>query len=451
MREALTNEKFDTKVEPSDWRYSAAILGLYKYLDYYGEPGIDFEVSDDAIKFHHADITEDKYLKFVEFYYDDELQHKKLEQLMQLEECSDEQMKLANELMKANSILKKVFGKLKFDGTNQKEILELIYTNRNALIKETFRNKSNMYANYANTGQLLEKGKECCRLWGYYVDGGRKSKAIAYNFDVNTFVAQDDILFDFIPFGFLGDREAFFLNDNYSVKQLIQTNREFEESIKNEVAASEGKSKDARKILFKTIQNASDFVDYDVEVIVKNREKAFYETLHIRKESIDILKKLEVYEPFCFSFKINENYYMNIEKEVMNCILNLVRTDALIELFLKQNSEYLVSLFVEVNRLICGGGEKMKQSMKMAYACAKEVAGKLPENKRESYRQKLTSAIVFKDYDRCCQILLQLSNYADISFEFAYDLFEDFESNKDIAYTFINALTKKKDNNQGDK
>ena len=49
MREALTNEKFDTKVEPSDWRYSAAILGLYKYLDYYGEPGIDFEVSDDAI------------------------------------------------------------------------------------------------------------------------------------------------------------------------------------------------------------------------------------------------------------------------------------------------------------------------------------------------------------------------------------------------------------------
>ena len=204
---------------------------------------------------------------------------------------------------------------------------------------------------------------------------------------MNTFVAQDDILFDFIPFGFLGDRETFFLNDNYSVKQLIQTNREFEESIKNEVAASEGKSKDARKILFKTIQNASDFVDYDVEVIVKNREKAFYETLHIRKESIDILKKLEVYEPFCFSFKINENYYMNIEKEVMNCILNLVRTDALIELFLKQNSEYLVSLFVEVNRLICGGGEKMKQSMKMAYACAKEVAGKLPENKRESYRQ----------------------------------------------------------------
>ena len=87
----------------------------------------------------------------------------------------------------------------------------------------------------------------------------------------------------------------------------------------------------------------------------------------------------------------------------------------------------------------------MRQSMKVAYACAKEVAKKLPENKRESYRQKLTSAIVFKDYDRCCQILLQLSNYSDVSFDFAFDLFENFEENKDIAYTFINALTKKKE------
>ena len=89
----------------------------------------------------------------------------------------------------------------------------------------------------------------------------------------------------------------------------------------------------------------------------------------------------------------------------------------------------------------------MKQTMKKAYACAKEVAKKLPENKRESYKQKLTSAIVFKDYDRYCQILLQLSNYADMPFDFAYSLFEDFEENKDIAYTFVNALTKKKEEN----
>ena len=46
---------------------------------------------------------------------------------------------------------------------------------------------------------------------------------------------------------------------------------------------------------------------------------------------------------------------------------------------------------------------------------SKAVVEKIPENKLTSYRQKLTSAIVFKDYDRFCDILLQLSNYSDVS------------------------------------
>lgn len=445
MKEYLENEKFDTAITPSDWRYSAAIVGLYKFFNYFGEQGIDFEVSDDEFKFNHADITDEKYFEFVEFYYDSELHHKKLERMLHQEEFSDEQIKLANDLMRGNSILKKVFGKFKFDGTNHAEILNLIEANREKLIKETYRNKANMYANFANTGQLLEEGKSCCRLWGYYVDGGRKSKAIAYNFDVNTFVSQDDLVFDFIPFAFLGDYESFFINNNYSVEQLIQINREFEEYVKNAVSISEGKNKDIRKALFKSIQTVTDFIWLDVEVIVKNRDNSFFETLYIRKESIDILRELNVYEPFCFSLKVNDNFYINIQKEVTDCIINLIRTDELIELFLKQNSEFLVSLLIKINMLICGGEERMKQSMKVAYGCARKVAETLPDNKRESYRQKLISAIIFKDYDRCCQVMLQLSNYADMPFDFAYDLFEDFEKNKDVAYTFINALTKKKE------
>ena len=51
---------------------------------------------------------------------------------------------------------------------------------------------------------------------------------------------------------------------------------------------------------------------------------------------------------------------------------------------------------------------------------------------------------MFKDYDRYCQVLLQLSNYSGVAFDFVYDLFEDFEKNKDVAYTFINALTPEK-------
>ena len=44
------------------------------------------------------------------------------------------------------------------------------------------------------------------------------------------------------------------------------------------------------------------------------------------------------------------------------------------------------------------------------------------------------------DYARFNNLLLNLANYADESFDFAYDLFEDFEKNKELAYTFVNAL-----------
>ena len=137
MKIILEEGKFDTKVEASDWRYSAAIVGLYKYLIFYGEEGIDFKISEDAIEFNQSDLTEKKYLAFVEYYYGEELQHKKLENMMALEEYSDEQISIINELLKGNSVLKKTFGKKKFDGTNQKEIKELIEENRETLIKET--------------------------------------------------------------------------------------------------------------------------------------------------------------------------------------------------------------------------------------------------------------------------------------------------------------------------
>ena len=310
-----------------------------------------------------------------------------------------------------------------------------------------------MYRNFANTGQLFEDRKSCCRLMGYYVDGGRKSKSVAYNFDVSTFQFEDDNLFDFIPFAFCGDREVFFINDNYTIKQLNATNRKFKHFLQEEIVRSEGKSKDARKVLFRSIQEAADFVDFDTEVIIKDRDTAYFETMYIRKESIQILKAIKVYEPFCFSIKVNDNFYINVQKKVMDCILNLVRTDEVIELLLKQNkdnrrtnAEFIISQLIKINGLIDGGGERMKQSMKIAYACAKEAVKRLPENKRDSYRQKLTSAIVFKDYDRYCNILMNLSNYTDVNFDFAFDLFEDFEKNKDIAYTFVNALTVKYNN-----
>ena len=436
-------KEYDRTIEPWDWRYSASIVGLSKYLIYFEEDGVNFCITNNSLSFHSDDITEERYLKFAEYYYDIEFQYRKAEKLLKNEDIPEDQFKMINDLLHDNAILKKVFKNIKFDGKNREEILNIISDNRETLIKETYRTKKNMYANYANPNLMFADNQERCRLWGYYVDGNRKSKAMSYNFDVKTFVGNDDPVFDFIPFAFLGDREAFFINDSFSVKKLIDVNIDFEHRVEESVRQNENNRKDTRKILFKAIQETSDFLNYDVEAIFKDRENEFYETLFIRKKSIDILREFKVYDPFCFSHKVNENYYINIQKEVLNCILNLIRTDKLIELFLKQKSDYLVSQLIKLNVLICGGGEKMTKSMKIAYACAKEVAKKLPENKLDSYRQKLISSIIFKDYDRCCQVLLQLSNYSEVPFDFAYDLFENMEDNKDIIYTFINALTMK--------
>lgn len=448
MKLKKENDQFDTWLEASDWRYSAAIVGLSAFLDFF-EDEIEYELSDDDLKFNKADITEERYLEFAENFFKDQFKHKDLEQYMCLDEWTEEQIKEINELLRGNSIMKKVFGKIKFDGTNQEEIQELIEANRKELIQETFRNKSNLYKNFINPGQLFKEPGTCCRLWGYYVDGGRKTKSLAYNFDVNTFVSQDDKLFDFIPFAFWGDREVFFVNANYSLRELVSINKGLKYRIGKELETS--KINIARKTLFKTIQETSDFLNYGAEVIVKQQDNEFFETMYIRRESIKVLQKIRVYEPFCFSVKVTDNYYLDVQRKVTECILNMIRTDELIELFLKQDirrgaksdNEYLISLFIQMNTLICGGGEKLKQSMGKAYSCAKTVAKKLPENKRKSYRQKLTSAIIFKDYDRCCEILLQLSNQKEINmeFKFMYDLFEDFEKNKDIVYTFISALS----------
>lgn len=440
----MDTQRYNTSLEPWDWRYSAAIVGIYKYLFFHEK---EYNITDDALEFNCEDITEEEYLEFAEYYYGTGFPHKMAEQILDCEELSDNQKKMVNDLLQANSILKKVFKKIKFDGENKDEILHIIDENRLTIVKETYRNKKNMYADFSNINQLFNKGQERCRLLGFYVDGGKKSKSTAYNFNTKSFVGSDTPYFDFIPFAFMGDYESYFINDSYSVVKLIDTNTAFESYLKDAISEIENtgepstRSIDAKKILFKSIIEVAEFLRYDVEIICKNREHDFFETMYIRKNSIEILKKMNNYDDYCRKFKVNDNFYIDVQQEVLNCILNSIRTDSLIERYLKAKSGYMVNKLINLNLLICGGGENMKKSMQGAYACAKEVVNRIPENKVDSYRQKLISSVVFRDYDRCCQILLQLSNYSDVKFNFAYDLFEDFETNKDVLYTFINALT----------
>ena len=457
------NTDFNVKLEPSDWRFSAAIVGILEYFEYIDPLETSYKVEDEYILYNSELITKENYLKFVEKKYGENLHHRYVE--LNLEHYNQDNnendntyiIKSINEKLSGNTIMKKVFKKIKFDGTNRDEILSLVNKHREELILETFRNKSDMYKNYCNTNQLFNENQKYCRLVGYYIDAPKKGKSTGFGFNMSSFVGQDIQEFDFIPFAFINDRESLFINDreslfindNYEINRLTSAKQVFQEKIKADIEnlELENKYRGIKYSLFKGIIESSDFIEYDVEVIVKDRDKDYFETLYIRKQSIDILKKINErkidYNSLCFSYKINDNYYIDIYKKVMECILNNTLLDDVIDLLLKEKKNYYtVYQLININDLIRGEKIMDDKIRKIIHACANEVRNKIPENKLESYRQKLTSSIIFKDYDRVCQILLQLSGYSDVYFSFADELFMDFEKNKDIAYTFINALGK---------
>ena len=256
---------FDTAISASDWKYSAAITGLIYYFKELEKKyeiknlTID-EISDSFLLYNKEDITEESYLNFIEvFYPEDTLAHKKIEnQLKYTKEFTPEIIKSIKENMSANTVSKKVFSKIKFDGTNKEEALKLLEENRHLIIKETFRNKKDLYDNYCQTSRLLEKGDNSpCRLKGYYFDPNRKSKATGYNFASSSVDYFDDDIFDFIPFAFTGNSfETIFLNDNLNLEILEIMNFKLREyfseekereitnirTLKQEKAMKEGKN-----------------------------------------------------------------------------------------------------------------------------------------------------------------------------------------------------------------
>ena len=450
----LENDIFDVMIEPTEWRYSASIVGLSKYFEELDKiEGVDYKVEEDSFKFCSNLITEEDFLWFTERYYGEEFFHVRVEKILSGKVFSKESIDLVNRLLKENSIMKKVFSKKKFDGTNREEILKIIEKNRWKLTKETFRYKKSMYANFLNEGQLFkEESDVCCRLNGFYIDPGRKSRSVAFSFDTGNYIKEDNQIFDFIPFAFFGEYESFFVNNSYSVEELIHTNKFLSKKMEEECNSDDRKSWNGRRVLFRAIQESADFIDYDVEVILKERPtneepNDFFQTLFIRKRSISVLQKFKkYYKSFCFKRKIQENYELDVQKEVIDCILNLRRVDRLILFFLREESTYLVDALIKLNQYIEGSESDMEKRQKSAFACAKELVRKLPENKRKSYRQRLTSTLILKDYEGYMDILIQLANYADMTFDFAFDLFEDFDKNMDIAYTFVNALSKESEN-----
>ena len=483
---------FDTAISASDWKYSAAITGLIYYFKELEKKyeiknlTID-EISDSFLLYNKEDITEESYLNFIEvFYPEDTLVHKKIEtQLIRTKEFTPEIIKSIKENMSANTVSKKVFSKIKFDGTNKEEALKLLEENRYLIIKETFRNKKDLYDNYCQTSRLLEKGDNSpCRLKGYYFDPNRKSKTTGYNFTSTSVDYFDDEVFDFIPFAFTGNSfETIFLNDNLDLEILENMNyklreyfseekeRENEEikKFKQEKAIKEKRNEEIeenltsiplKKIFLNILRKKSDYIKYGMEIIYKNRDKEYFETWYLRNESIEVLKAVEDFSKLDIRIKITDKYYFNLLDEIFSAILNLsLLTNSIMYLlkdrenFIKPDTSkenlskffkynYAIEQLIKVNQIIRNGGKEMDKNLKASIkACASEVVRKFIKdnslNKLASYRQKLLSSVVAKNHKRILDVLTQLSVYSGVYFSFAFDYIENQTQNEDIIHYFI--------------
>lgn len=443
-------------MQPTDWRFAAAVVGLCKYFDYFGivykvlydveEKPDNYIHGFDGIIYKSEDITEEKYLEFAENYFEKYMTHKNILNILESQEFSEEQIKLVNDLVKSKTVLKGLFDKIKFDGTNKDIFISTIEENRAEIIKNIFKNGNNLYKNYCNERLIFTEDNSTCRLRGYNVDKDRKTSNLGFCFSKESFESNDILEFDFIPFAFSNSdmRETYFVNNNFSVKSLTQTNYAFS----NQLSSTE--NKDDKNKLMLVLQNSKDYISYDVEIISKSQDKAYYETFFVRLERLKKLRELSG-KSLNFVKKINDDYWFNLEKEVyMRCLNNVLLDDVILMMlkfyfddnavkgYIKSRTDMLIDINVSWK------GNEIMDEIKSAKSCGFLTSQKLIEmkssNKINSYKQKIISALCAHDYDRAKEIILSLSAYVGMEFSFFYTFLENAEENKDLAFAFASAL-----------
>ena len=456
MKTKIDYFDYDSLLQPTDWRFAAAVVGLCKYFDYFG---IDYKVlcdveekpdnyihGFDGIIYKSEDITEEKYLEFAENYFEKYMTHKNILNILESQEFSEEQIKLVNDLVKSKTVLKVLFDTIKFNGTNKDIFISTIEENRAEIIKNIFKNGNNLYKNYCNERLIFTEDNSTCRLRGYNVDKDRKTSNLGFCFSKESFESNDILEFDFIPFAFSNSdmRETYFVNNNFSVKSLTQTNYAFSNQLSNT------ENKDDKNKLMLVLQNSKDYISYDVEIISKSQDKAYYETFFVRLERLKKLRELSG-KSLNFVKKINDDYWFNLEKEVyMRCLNNVLLDDVILMMlkfyfddnavkgYIKSRTDMLIDINVSWK------GNDIMDEIKSAKSCGFLTSKKLIEmkssNKINSYKQKIISALCAHDYDRAKEIILSLSAYVGMEFSFFYTFLENAEENKDLAFAFASAL-----------
>ena len=481
---------FNRKIEPSDWRYSAAIVGMIRFFQ---DRNIAYKIDGRYLYYNFedisGDISDDKdYLYFAEKWFSDKMHHKEVDIGLNKSDFNKDEISEINKKLKEKAVMEKVFKGVKFDGTNNKLIKDLIEENRLEIIANTFCNSKSGYAKFTNSSKYRSKKGDVCRLQGFYVDTDRKTNSIGFCFDDNARTYNDEIEFDFISFAFSRSDTSIFINNNTSIDYLMSSNNEMEDYLEKQF-----ENQKTWNSIFYSYFGGFEFIDFDVEVIIKNMKTDFYESMFIRKAAIEIFKTIAKNKRFSESLnnifkrniKVYKQYDINVMEEVTKSILNGLSLDNLIEVLMKveyrkkynsmdskdkeknniigkygKNEEtpntYCLNRLIYINELIYKNMEdNMEKSAELigSSISAAEVTRYFiangQENKIKTYQQRLANTLISKDYNRFIEIMLQLSSYTQVPFIFMHKLIEDFESNKNLAYNFINSLIIKSNSKEG--
>ena len=463
---------YNSRIEPSDWRYSAAIVGMIRFFEdmniVHSFKGRYLYYNFEDIHNESNDLEGDKnYLLFAEKWFSDKMHHKELGIRLEQSEFTEEQISEINKILSVNIVvMKEVFKGVKFDGTNKKQIEQLIKDNRLKLIKGIFSNANSGYKKFINNSKYRSESGEVCRLLGFCVDTGRKTKSIGFCFDKESRTFNDEVEFDFIPFAFSQSGSSIFINNNTSIKYLLQSNGEMNYFLKQQF-----ENQKTWNSVFYSYSEGAGFIDYNVEVIVKNMDTDYYESMFIRQPAIKVFQTIADNREFSDSLanvfkrhiQVNDNYYINVMQEVTDSILNELSLDDLIERLMKLEYDtesntpetFCLSRLIYINEIIyknMEGNMEKTPEFKGSSAAASQVVqyfiSNRQENKIKGYQQRLANTLISKDYDRFVEIMLQLSSYTEVPFVFMHKLIQDFEANKNLAYNFINSLiisSKRKD------
>lgn len=319
MKTTINYYGYDTLLQPTDWRAAAAVVGLCKYFDHFR---IDYKIlynvdekpenyihGFDGIIYKSDSITEEKYLDFVESYFEKYMTHIKLQNILNKDKLIDEDIVNFKRIC-TDSFYEKFFENKRFDGSNKDYFISAIYEKRYEMITHLYKYKLNLYGNYCNKNRLYTDKNKVCRIKGYDVDNSKKTNILGFCFSKESFDANDILEFDFIPFAFSNPdmRETYFVNNNFSVETLVNTNRAFSEQLSN----TEGKG-DKNKLLL-VLQNSKDYISYDVEIISKSQSKDYYETFFVRLVRLKLLRNLS--EKMLNYYYSTNNYTLTLQSDV---------------------------------------------------------------------------------------------------------------------------------------